>query len=130
MNPRLSLSEADRAALAGFGIAANRDGTLSTSTGEPVDAGTAVHLLRGVREGQHPQAGQEPSGQPAGIDFEAILNSVPRTEMAKAPDSDAFRRAYLKPGHQSDSSANSTGPEWPAPMPGSDPTMPEDFTRP
>ena len=125
MNPRLSLSEADRAALAGFGIAANRDGTLSTSTGEPVDAGTAVNLLRSVRDGQPSQAGQEPSGQPAGFDLEATLNRV-----AKGLDPEWFRRANLKPGHQSDSPANSGGWEWPVPMPESHPAMPQDFDRP
>ncbi len=130
MNPRLSLSEADRAALAGFGIAADRDGTLSTSNGEPVSAGVAVHLLRGLREGQHPQAGQEPSGQPVGFDLEATLNRVARTGVAKGLDPDAFRRGYQKPGHQSDSPANSGGWEWPAPMPEADPAMPEDFIRP
>jgi hypothetical protein len=128
VNPRLSLSETDRATLAGFGIATNRDGTLSTSTGEPVDAGTAVHLLRSAQEAEHPQAGQEPSGQPVGTDLEAALNRVPRTE--KAPDPETFRRRYLKPGHQADSPANIGGPEWPAPLPESDPAEPEDFARP
>jgi hypothetical protein len=130
VNPRLSLSEADRAVLAGFGICTNRDGTLSSSTGEAVDAGTAVHLLRSDREGQHPQAGQEPSGQPVGADLEAMLNRVPRTEMAKAPDPETFRRRYLKPGHQVDSPANTGGREWSAPLPESAPAEPEDFARP
>jgi hypothetical protein len=128
VNPRLSLSEADRTTLAGYGIAADRDGMLSTSTGESVDAGTAVHLLTRAREGQHPQAGQEPAGQPVGADIEAMLNQVPRAE--KALDPDSFARGYLKPGHQTDSPANTPGREWPAPLPETDPVMPEDFRRP
>lgn len=130
MNPRLTLGEPDRAVLAGFGIRADRDGTLSTSTGEPVDAGTAVHLLQRAREGQHPQAGQEPSGQPVGADLEAMLNSAPRAEMAKALDPGMFHRGYLKPGHQADSPASTGGRECPAPMPESHPVMAGDFARP
>lgn len=131
MNPRLSLSEADRATLAGFGISASPDGTLSRGTGEPVDAGTAVHLLRSFREGQHPQAGQEPSGQPIGADIEAMLNSVPRADVAaKALSPDSFQRDYLMRGHAAESPANTGGREYPVPLPESDPAEPGDFNRP